>query len=93
VGPQEGEKASRGGFEVPPQPVAPEGLAEPRPESGTEVSGLVEATQAETAVEVPTPFAGETGVRPTAPGASGGPQGAPSSQKKAAPRARYVRDF
>jgi len=90
VGPQEGEKASGGGFEVPPQPVAPESPVEPRPVSGAEAGGLVEASQAETAVEVPAPSAGETGVRPTAPGASGGPQGAPSSQKKAAPRARYV---
>ena len=93
MGPQEGEKASGGRSEVPPQPVAPEGLAEPRPESGTEVSASVEATQAETAVEAPAPSAGDTVVRPSAPGASGGPQGALGSQKKAAPRARYVRDF
>ena len=70
---------------MPPQPVAPESLAEPRPESGTEVSASVEATQAETAVEAPAPSAGDTVVRPSAPGASGGPQGAPGSQKKAAP--------
>ena len=90
MGPLEGEKASGGGSEVPPQQVVPEGLAEPRPESEAEAGGLVEASQAETAVGAPTPSAGETGVRPTAPGASGGPQGAPNSQKKAAPRARYV---
>jgi len=73
VGPQEGEKASRGRSEVLPQPVAPESLVEPRPASGAEASGLVEASQAETTVEVPAPSAGETGVWPTAPGASGGP--------------------
>ena len=92
MGPQE-EKASGGGSEVPLQPVAPEGLSESRSASGTEASGSVEATQAETVTEAPAPSAGETEVRPTAPGASGGPQGAPNSQKKAAPRARYVWDF
>jgi len=90
VGPQEGEKASGGESEAPPQPVAPEGLAEPHPASGAEAGGSVEATQAETTVEAPAPSAGETGVRPTVPGASGGPQGAPSSEKKSAPRARCV---
>jgi len=90
VGPQEGEKASGGESEAPPQPVAPEGLAEPRSSSGAGAGASVEATQAETTVVAPATSAGETGVRPTAPGASGGSQGAPSSQKKAAPRARYV---
>ena len=89
VGPQEGEKASGGESEAPPQPVAPEGVAEPGPAPGAGVGASVEATRAETTVVVPAP-SGETGVRPTAPGASGGPQGALSSQKKAAPRARYV---
>ena len=79
VGPREREKASGGGSEVPPQPVAPEGPTEPRLASGAEAGGPVEASRAETAVEVPAPSAGETGVQPTAPGASGGPQGAPSS--------------
>jgi len=90
VGPQEGEKASEGGSQVLPQPVAPEGLAEPSPASGAEAGGSVEASQAETTIEAPAPSAGEMGVRPTAPGASGGSQGAPSSQKKTAPRARCV---
>jgi len=45
----------------------------------------VEVTQAETIVAAPVPSAGETGVRPTASGVSGGPQGVSSSQKKAAP--------
>ena len=85
VGPQEGEKASGGESEAPPQPVAPEGLAEPRPASGAEAGGSVEVTQAETIVAAPVPSAGETGVRPTASGVSGGPQGVSSSQKKAAP--------
>jgi hypothetical protein len=89
-GPQEGEKASGGESEVPPQPVAPEGLAEPRLASGTEAGGSVEVTQAETIVVALVPSAGETGVRPTAPSVSGGPQGVPSSQKKATPRARCV---
>jgi len=44
VGPHEGEKASGGGSEVPPQPVAPEGLAKPRPKSGAEAGGLGEAS-------------------------------------------------
>jgi hypothetical protein len=93
VDPREGEKASGGGSEAPPQPVAPEGLAEPRPASRAQVGGSVEASQAETTVEAPASSTGEVGVRPTAPGASGGPQGAPSSQKKTAPRARYVWGF
>jgi len=76
VGPQEGEKASGGESEAPPQPVVPEGVAEPRPAPGAGAGAFVEVTQAET-----------TGV---VPGASGGPQGTLSSQKKAAPRARYV---
>jgi len=93
VGPQEGEKASGGRSEVPPQPVAPQGLAEPRPASGAEAGGSVEASQAGTTVEAPAPSAGVTGVRPTAPGASGGPQGALSSQKKTDPQVRCVQDF
>ena len=74
VDPQEREKASGGGSEALPQPVAPEGLAEPCPASGAEASGSVEASQAETTVEAPTSSAGEAGVRLTAPGASGGPR-------------------
>jgi len=79
VGPQEGEKASGGVSEAPPQPVAPDGVAEPRPAPGAGADALVGVTPAETTVVVP--------------GASGGPQGALSSQKKAAPRARYVQDL
>ena len=60
VGPQEGEKASGGESEAPPQPVAPEGVAEPCPAPGAGVGASVEATQAETTVVVPTP-SGETG--------------------------------
>jgi len=93
VGPQEREKASGGKSEVPPQPIAPEGPTESHPVSGAEASDSVEAPWTGTIVEAPVPSAGETGPRPTAPGASGGPQGAPSSQKKCAPRARYVHDF
>jgi len=89
VGPQ-GEKASGGESEVPPEPIAPEGRAEPHPASGAEAGGSMEVTKAETTVEAPGPSAGETGVRSMAPGASGGPQGAPSSHKKSAPRARCV---
>ena len=90
VVPQEGEKASGGESEAPPQPVVPEGLAEPTPASGAGTGASEEATQAEATVVAPAPSAGEAGVRPTAPGASGGPQGAPGSKKKSAPRARYV---
>jgi len=90
VAPQEREKASGGESEVPPQPIAPEGPAEPRPASGAEAGDLVEAPRTETTVEVPAPTAGEMGVQPTAPGTLEGPQGVPSSQKKAAPRARCV---
>jgi len=70
---------------VPPQPVAPGSPTEPRPMSGAEAGGSDEAPRAETTVEAPAPSAGEAGVQPTAPGALGGPQGAPTSQKKAAP--------
>ena len=76
VGPQEGEKASGGESEVPPQPVAPEGVAKPCPAPGAGAGALVGVAQAETTDVVP--------------GASGDPQGALSSQKKAAPRARYI---
>ena len=93
MGPQEGGKASGGESEAPPQPVVPEGLVEPSLASRAGTSASVEAPQAETTVVTPAPSAGETGVRPTAPGVSGGPQGAPGSQKKSAPRARYVWDF
>ena len=79
VGPQEGEKASGGGSKVPPQPVAPEGLAELHPASGAEAGDSVEVPRGETTVEAPAPSVGEMVVRPTAPGVSGGPQGAPSS--------------
>jgi hypothetical protein len=90
AGPQEGERASGGESEAPLQPVVPEGAAEPRRAPGAGTGDLVEATQTETTVVAPAPLADETGVQPAAPGDSGGPQGAPSSQKKAAPRARYV---
>ena len=76
---------SGGGSEVPPQPVAPQSLAEPRPMFGAEAGGSVEGSQAETTVDAPAPSASDTGVQPTAPGASGGAQGAPCSQKKTAP--------
>ena len=92
-GPQEGERASSGGSEMPPQPVVPEGSTEPRPSAGAEVGGSAEAPRAETTVEAPVPTAGETGIRPTTLGAPGGTQGAPSSEKSAAPRARYVLVF
>jgi hypothetical protein len=90
AGPQEGERASGGESEAPLQPVVPEGVAEPRPAPGAGTDVLVEATQTETTVVAPAPLADETGVQPAAPGDSGGPQGAPSSQKKVVPRARYV---
>ena len=70
---------------MPLQLVALEGLSESCPASGMEASGSVEAIQAETVSGAPAPSAGETEVRPTAPAASRGPQGAPNSQKKAAP--------
>ena len=44
VGPQEGEKVSGGGSEVPPQQVASEIQAEPRPASGAEGGGSVETS-------------------------------------------------
>ena len=44
VGPQEGDKTSGGESVAPPQLVAPEGLAEPRPASGAEAGHLLEAT-------------------------------------------------
>ncbi|XP_021303830.1 myristoylated alanine-rich C-kinase substrate-like [Sorghum bicolor] len=87
VGPQEGEKASGAESEVPPQPVAPEGLGEYSPASGAGTGASVEASQVEATVVSPAPSAGEAEVRPKAPGAAGNPQGAPSSQKKSAPRA------
>jgi len=90
VGPQEGEKASGVESEGPPQPVVPEDLAEPSPASGAGTGASMEATQTETTVVAPASLADETGDQPAAPSNSGGPQGAPSSQKKAAPRARYV---
>ena len=40
----QGEKASGGKSEVPPQPIAPEGRAEPRPTSGAEAGGSLEVT-------------------------------------------------
>ena len=90
VGPQEGEKASGGESEVPPQQVALEVQAEPCPASGAEAGGSVEATQVETTIVAPAPSVGEAGVWSTALGVFGGPQGVPSSQKKAVPRARCV---
>ena len=88
-GPQEGERMPGGGSGAPPQPEVPEGSIEPRPVSGAEGGSSAEVPRAKTTVEVPTPTAGETGHR-TAPGAPGGSQGAPGSQKKAVPRARCV---
>ena len=90
VGPQEGEKASGVRSEAPPEPVVPKALAEPSLASGAGTGVSVEASPAETIVVPPAPSAGETEVGPTASGAVGGPQRAPSSQKKSAPRARYV---
>ena len=84
-GPQEVERALS---EMPPQLVAPEGPTEPRPSVGAEVEGSAEAPRAEATVEAPVPTAGQTGVHPTTLGARGGAQGAPSSQKGVAPRAR-----
>jgi len=81
------------GSKVPPQPVVPEGPSEPRPVYGAEAGGSVEAPWAETTVEAPAATVGELGVHPTAPGASRASQGAPGSQKKAAPRARYILVF
>ena len=89
VGPQEGEKALEVGSEALPQPVVPEAPAEPAPATGAGTDASVEASPAETAAVSPVPSAGEAGVGPAAPGAAGGPLGAPSSQKKSAPRARY----
>ena len=79
VGPQEGEKASGVGSEAPPQPVVPEALAEPSPASGAGTGVSVEASPAETIVVPPAPAVGEAEVGPTASGAAGGHQGAPSS--------------
>ena len=87
-GPQEGERAPGGGLEAPQEPVAPEGPTEPRPAARAEVGRSAEASRSETTVGAPVPSAGETVARPTTPNASGGAQGAPSSQKSAAPRAR-----
>ena len=75
---------------MPAQPAVPEGPTEPRPASGAEVGGSTEAPRAETTVEAPAPTAGETGVHPKTFGASRGAKGAPSIEKGAAPRARYV---
>jgi hypothetical protein len=77
--------APNGGSEMPPQPVAPEGLIEPRPAAGAEMEGSTEAPRAETIVRAPVPTAGETGTHQTSLSAPGGGQGAPSSQKSAAP--------
>ena len=92
-GPQEGERAPDDESDMPPQPMASEGPTEPRPAVGAEVEGSAEAPRAETTVEAPVPTAGETGNHPTTLGAPGGAHGAPSSQKGAAPRARYVLVF
>jgi len=88
VSPQEGEKASGAELEEPPHAVVPEGRAEPTPTSGAGASAPVEVSQAEAIMAPPAPSAGEAGVQPTASGAAGDPQGAPSSHKKSAPRAR-----
>ena len=90
VGHQEGEKASGAEPEEPPQPVVPKSLDEPSPSSGAGTDALVGASQAETTMMPPALSAGEAGVRPTAPSAARDPQGAPSSHKKSAPRARYI---
>ena len=92
-GPQEGERAPGGGSEMLPQPVALEAPIEPRPAAGAGVEGSAEVPRAETTAEAPAPTAGETGIHPTTPGAAGGAQGARSSQKSAAPPARYVPIF
>jgi len=89
VGPQEGVKASGAEPEEPPHPVVPESLAEPSPASGAGTGAPVEVSQAEATMAPPAPSAGEAGVRQTAPGAAGDPQGALSSHKKSAPRVRY----
>jgi len=88
VGLQEREKASEAEPEEAPQSVAPEGPAEPTPTSGTGAGAPVEVSQAEAIMVPPAPSAGEAGVRSSAPGAAGDPQGAPGSHKKSAPRAR-----
>jgi hypothetical protein len=88
VGLKEGEKASEAEPEEAPQLVAPEGPAEPTPASGTGAGAPVEASQAEAIMVPPVASAGEAGVRPSAPGAAGDPQGALGSHKKSAPRAR-----
>ena len=88
VGLQEGEKASEAEPEEAPQLVAPEGPAEPTPASGTGAGAPVEASQVEAIMVPPAASASEAGVRPSAPGAAGDPQGAPGSYKKSAPRAR-----
>ena len=46
---------------MPPQPVVPEGLAEPSPVPGAGAGASGEATQAETTVEAPALSSGETG--------------------------------
>jgi len=92
-GPQEGERVPTGGSEMPPQPVAPEGPIEPRPVTGAKVEGLTEAPRAKTTIRAPVPTVGETGTHSTSLSAPRGAQGAPSSQKSAAPRARYVLVF
>jgi len=84
VGLQEGEKASEAEPEGAPHSVAPEGPAEPTPASKTGAG----APPAEAIMVPRAPSAGEAGVRPSAPGAAGDPQGAPGSYKKSAPRAR-----
>jgi len=87
-GPQEGERAPGGGLEAPQEPVALEGPTEPRPAAGAEAERSAEASRAETTIGAPVPSPGETGARPVTPSALGGAQGAPSSQKSAAPWVR-----
>ena len=87
-GPREGERAPGGGSETPQEPATPEGLIEPCPAAGVDVEGSPEALRAGTTVGAPVPSLGETGTRPMIPSAPGGSQGALSSQKSAAPRAR-----
>ena len=89
-GRQEGERASGGGLEVPPTAGGAGGPDRTPPSSGAEVGGSAEVPRAETTVAAPASTVEETGVHLMTLGVGGGAKGAPSSQKSAAPRARYV---
>jgi len=80
-----GGEGAGGGSEASPRPVVSEGLTEPRTVFEAVAGGLAEAPWAEGTIEAPAPTIGGTGIHSTARGTPGGPQGAPSSQKKAAP--------